>query len=49
MSKALQEACRLTQIALEQYRRDPDDEQAWRDYLREKQIRDTEWLRYATR
>lgn len=49
MSKKLQEACRLTQVALEQHRRDPDDQQAWDDYLREKQIRDTEWLRHATR
>jgi hypothetical protein len=49
MSKKLQEACRLTQIALEQYRHDPDDEEAFDVYLREKQQRDTEWLKHATR
>jgi len=44
---SLAEANRMTQIALEAPRVDPDDEQTYHDYLREKAMRDELWYQHA--
>lgn len=45
--KRLAELHRVTQVGLEQYRTDPDDEQTWADYLRVKADRDAAWLEHV--
>lgn len=47
MSKQLAELTRVTQIALEMHRVDPDDEQTWADYQRVKADRDAAWLEHV--
>lgn len=44
----LAELTRVTQIALEMHRTDPDDEQTWADYVRVRDERDQAWTDYRS-